>query len=881
MESLFLLDASGFIYRSYFAIQGMSSRQGEATNALYGFIRSFFKLQHEFQFKHCCAIFDGEHSKQARTKLYSAYKAHREVTPPDLIMQMLEAEQFCHLMGIPTLALKGVEADDSIASVVEWGKHHAKKIFICTQDKDMAQLVDDKVNLLNQHKENLIIDPKKVEEIWGVRPDQIGDYLAIIGDSSDNIPGISGFGPKTAVQLLKQYGTLEKILAHAHEIGGKKEETLIQQKEDAFLWRKLVGLIYDLDIPKETEFYQLKNPNWEKVGAFFKEKDFVSLLKMVPHAEVKSTTKYHIIKTENELEELLKKLENKKSICVDTETTAEHPLRADLVGVGLGADVEDVYYVPVNGEIPKEKILRSLKSLFESPHHSFYGHNIKYDYHILLNEQITIKHIDFDTILASYILHAHQRRHSLDELTLEYFGKKKIATTDLIGTGKKQITMAQVPIDRVGQYCCEDVEYTLKLKILLEKELKSRGLESLFYDIELPLIPVLATIERNGMYVDVPFLHTLSGEVAHEIAKLEKEIFHLAGHEFNLNSPKQLSEVLYNELQIPSAKKGKMATSTSADILESLVAAHPICKKILEYRSFEKLRSTYIDTLPSEVNPKTGRIHCQFSQSTAATGRLSCQDPNLQNIPVRTPLGQKIRHAFCPQNPDWKYLSFDYSQIELRLLAHFTEDEGLLSAFEQGVDIHTYTASQLFGVTMDKVTDEMRRKAKVVNFGIVYGQQAFGLSQELLISMKDAADFIDAYYKRYPRVKNFVEHVKHLARQTGKAVTMTGRERLIPEINSTNQTLRAQAERLAINTPLQGTAADLIKIAMLRVDEWMRHEKIQTKMIMQIHDELLFEAPQDEISLLEKKIPYFMENIFELKVPLIVQISVGKNWQEC
>jgi len=882
MDDLFLIDVSGFIYRAYFAIQGMSSRQGEATAALFGFIRSYFKLTTQFQPKHLVAIFDGPKSKESRTKLYAAYKAHRQVTPPDLIAQILEAEQFCHLMGIPTLSLPGVEADDTIASCVAWARPHAQKIYVCTSDKDLAQLVDAKVNLLNQFKENLIIDEAKAAEQWGVPPSQMVDYLAIVGDTSDNIPGISGFGPKTTVELLKKYGSLEKILAAAHEIGGKKGETLIQEKEAALLCYKLVSLDYALPVPKESDFYALKKPDWHVVRDFFQKKDFLSLLKIIPeeHAPEEDGCHYHTIEDESALDELIHNLSKEKEVCLDTETKGQHPITAEMVGIGFGVTAAHAYYIPLNGKIPRDTIIRKLKPLLEGPA-AFYGHNIKFDRHILENEGIHLRHICFDTILASYLLNAHERRHNLDDLSLQYFGKKKIDILSLIGTGKKQITMDLVPIEKVAPYCCEDVEYTLKLKQVLQKELKKRGIDHLLYDIELPLISILADMERRGMYVDVPFLKHLSVDIAKDIQHAASEVFRLAGEEFNINSPKQLGDILFTKLGLPVGRKGKTAPSTGAEILEALAIDFPIAQKILDYRSLEKLRSTYIDTLPEQVNPKTGRIHCTFNQSVAATGRLACQDPNLQNIPVRTPLGKKIREAFRPQEAGWSYVSFDYSQIELRLLAHLTEDEGLLSAFEQGVDVHAYTASTLFEVPMDRVTEEQRRRAKAVNFGVIYGQQAFGLSQGLGISMKDAAAFIEQYYIRYPRVKSYIEHAKNLARRSGKAVTLTGRERLIPEINSTNAFLRAAAERLAINTPLQGTAADIIKIAMLKCARWLEKEKLRSMMILQIHDELIFEAPDEEVEILKTGITPNMEEVFELKVPLTVQISVGKNWKEC
>lgn len=881
MKNLFLIDASGYIYRAFFAIQGMSNREGQSTGALFGFIRTLFKLREQFKPDLLVSIFDGPNNKASRTTIYPEYKAHRPPASQDLIDQMIEAEQFCQLAGVSTIRASGVEADDTIASVALWGKEQGYKVFIVSQDKDLCQLVDDQIQIINPAKDNLLVDRARVEEQFGIPPESVQDYLAIMGDSSDNVPGISGFGPKTAIELIKKYGTLENILAHAKEIPGKKGQTLISEHDIALLSKKLVALDRHVPFTKEEQFFLPKEPDFDALKAFFEQKQFHSLLKTLPKRETVRKTAYHIVQDEGELRNLVKELSIARELCLDTETTSERPLLAKLVGIGLARDTENAYYIPVNGALSKELVLSIVKPLLESKEHSFFGHNIKYDLHVLQNEGITVQSLSFDTMLASYLLNAHERRHSLDELTQEYFGVTKIPTTDLIGTGKKAITMMEVPIERVGEYCCEDVEYTYRLKIKLQEELQKRGLEHLLYDIELPLTFVLKKMEETGVYVDLHYLHGLKSMLGEEIHKLEESIFALAGETFNLNSPKQLSEILYNKLLIPPLKKSKTGLSTAAEVLETLAVTYPIAALILEYRSLEKLRSTYVETLPHEINPKTHRVHCTFNQSVAATGRLSCQDPNLQNIPVRTPLGRKIREAFRPQKSGWSYISGDYSQIELRLLAHVAEDEGLISAFEKGLDVHAYTAAQIFHVPIEEVTSEMRHRAKAVNFGIIYGQQAFGLSKELHVSMKEASQFIEEYLKRYPRVQAYIDHMKMRARETGKAVTLTGRERLIPEINSPNQMLKSQAERLAINTPLQGTAADLIKIAMLKIDEWMKKEKFQSKMILQIHDELIFEAIDEEIDRLKTGIKFHMENVFDLKIPLVVEIAIGKNWKEC
>jgi DNA polymerase-1 len=551
------------------------------------------------------------------------------------------------------------------------------------------------------------------------------------------------------------------------------------------------------------------------------------------------------------------------------------------VGVGLAVTPGEAWYIPLNGKIPREKVIKALKGLLENPSIGWIGHHLKYDLHVCLNEGISPATIAFDTLLASYLINPQTQRHNLDELALEHFRKTKIPIEELLGKGKKQITMDAVPIEKVAAYCCEDVDYTLRLKQLFEPELLKLGLTSLFEQIEIPLISILNKMERAGIYVDIAELKEMSHDLSRSLHTLEKKIYQLAGEEFNLNSPKQLSAILFDKLKIKPPKKTTTGYSTAADVLESLQNEDPIIKKILEYRSLEKLRSTYVDSLPQEVYAHTHRIHCTFNQSVAATGRLSCQNPNLQNIPVRSEEGKKIRHAFRPQKAHTRFLSADYSQIELRLMAHLSEDPVLIKAFNAGEDIHAYTASLVFEVPLEEVTSEMRYLSKAVNFGILYGQQAFGLSQQLGIEYADAARFIKTYFERYPKVKDYLDFCKEAVRKTGRALTLTGRQRPIPEIHSKNPSLRAQAERLAINTPLQGTAADLIKLAMIEIDALLNKHPEFGVMILQIHDELIFETPEDQVHKLSLHVKKIMEGVMTLKVPLIVDISIGKNWAEC
>jgi len=618
---------------------------------------------------------------------------------------------------------------------------------------------------------------------------------------------------------------------------------------------------------------------------------FLSLLRDLGETPTASTKKkagkrntdkrdYQLVDEKNELQELLAKLSNEKEVSLDTETTDVSPMKAELVGIGFCVEPGEAVYVPCNGKLGI-KTHPLLKEFFASTACSFYGQNIKYDWHVLKNLGMELRKISFDTLIASYLLNPHIRRHDLDELVLQKFNKHKIPISDLIGKGKDQISMRDVEIAKITEYCCEDADYTARLKELFEEELEEKKLERLFKEIELPLLPILAKMERIGIFLDQEKIKKLGINLVYDLEKLRAKIFAEVGVEFNLNSPKQLSEILFVKLGLKQPFRKKTAFSTGADVLEALAEENPIARLILEYRGLEKLRSTYIEALPEAILPRTGRIHCTFSQSVAATGRLSCQDPNLQNIPVRSKEGLAIRGCFMPEDPNWSYLGADYSQIELRILAHFSQDPELLTAFRSGQDIHTHTASLVYEIPPARVTSEMRDLAKVVNFGIIYGQSAFGLSRQLGISMREASDFIQKYFERYPKVQEYLEFCKSYARKNGVAVTLTGRQRPIPEIDSKNPHIRSAAERLAVNTPLQGTAADLIKIAMIEIDSEIEKRRLKGKMILQIHDELIFEIPDAEVPVFEKLVKEKMEGVLELSVPIEVHLAIGKNWAEC
>jgi DNA polymerase-1 len=892
LDQIYILDALNILFRSYYAIGMMTDGKGQSTNALFGFIRSVNKLIKDFGPTHLIAVFDGPDNKKSRQTVYADYKMHRKGAPEDLFPQFEWAYTFCELAGIPTLSLEGVEADDTMAAIALWAeKQSTQKIFICSSDKDLFQLVNDHIFILQLHKDNLCIDAKKVEELFGVPPSQMLDLLAIMGDSSDNIPGLEGFGPKTAASLLQQFGSLDELLKHPEKVKGeKKQQTLREDKEIALMSRELATLQTDVSIPHEIEFYKIKETKIDPLLEFYHSLNFNTFIREIkqksPDQEHKESPdskihQYHLVDTKEELEALFELLSKHKEICLDTETTAIHPLSAELVGIGFCVEPAVAWYIPCNGKLGLATVTQALQRFFADTKSSFYGHNLKYDYHILQNINISLKKICFDTILASYLIDPQNRRHNLDELVLKKFKKTKIPITALIGKGKTEISMQEAPIDQVREYCGEDVDYTCRLKEMLQEELKEKKLEKILFDIELPLLPILAKMERTGIYLDVKKLQAHGAILSHKLAELKTLVFNLVGEEFNLNSPKQLSTILFEKLQLTPPRKKTTEFSTGADVLEQLTEQHAAIQPILDYRTLEKLRSTYIESLPNAVNPQTQRIHCTFNQSITATGRLSCQDPNLQNIPVRSEEGLAIRSAFRPEKTGWSYLGADYSQIELRLLAHFSQDPQLTHAFKTKEDIHTHTASLIFDMPPGLVTPRMRGQAKTVNFGILYGQGPHGLAKQLQISTREASEFIKTYFERYPKVLDFLEHCKSEARKTGVSTTLTGRKRPILEIHNQNPMIRAAAERLAVNTPLQGTAADLIKLAMIEIDREITDRQLQGRMVLQIHDELIFEIPDGEIGIFKSLVKEKMEHVFKLSVPIEVHIAVGKNWGEC
>lgn len=842
-KKLYVLDASGFLFRAYFALPPFTNAQGESTHALFGFIRSVLKLIKEHHPAHLVAVFEGKDNKEQRRAIYESYKAHRPTIAEDLPAQMDHARTFCDLFGIPRLELAGVEADDAMGSLVQLAKKEHAETYLCTADKDLAQLVDEETFLLNPWKEDLLIDAPKVKELFGVTPGQIPDLLALMGDTSDNIPGVKGIGPKGAVALLNEFGSLEGILSHLNEIKGKKRELLESQIEEARLSYKLALIPKDLPLEHDPTFYALHKGDRSALRAFYRQMDFHSLLREL--GDEAQTSAIQKVETSEEWSKLVGKLHKSSEIALFPEATSTHPFQARLTRLSLYVE-GSAFDLAVNPET-----LLSLKPLLESPSLAVCGHDCKLLSHLFANEGISIASFSFDTEIASYLLQP-EGRHTLPELALSY-----------------------------GLSYSSSAETLFHLKELLLKQLEERHLAKLFFSLELPLSRVLAKMERSGIYVDVEVLKTMSRSLANEIQALEEEIYILAGGPFNVSSPKQLSHVLFEKLGIKPLKKTATGLSTNAEVLEKLATEHPIAQKLLEFRLLEKLRSTYVDALPEQVDPVTRRIHPTFSQTVTATGRLSCFDPNLQNIPVRSEQGRAIRTAFRPQKEGWVYLAGDYSQIELRLLAHLSQDPALLTTFQKGGDIHAETAARIFNLPLKEVTDVQRNSAKAINFGIIYGQQAYGLSQQLGISVKEALAFIEAYFEKYPKVFAYIKRSIEEATTLGYAETPSGRKRALPQLKSNNAFTRALGERLAMNTPLQGMAADLIKEAMLQIDRLLLEKNLQSFLILQVHDELIFEVPKEELPSVAPLVKETMESVYALSVPLLVDLKIGKNWGEC
>ena len=877
-KKLFLIDGNSFCYRAFYAIRQLSNSKGQPTNAVYGFITMLKKIIKDNSPDMLAVAFDMK-GPTFRHKKYEEYKIHRKPMPDDLVGQMSYIKKFVMASNIPLYELQGYEADDVLATIAKKAEEKDIDTFIVTGDKDALQLVNSHIKVYSTHKEGLIYDAAKVKEAYGVAPEHMIDIMALMGDATDNIPGVPGIGEKTAVELITEFGSLDNLLANVDKVKSEARKKMLKENEALAILSKDLALL-DADVPIKIDFkaLELNEPDEEALVELFKELEFKTLLKNhTPKKKLES--EYTLIYDEKSLRHLVEELKTSKEFTFDFETTSEEPVLAKLVGVSFSIEEGKCYYVPFNKYHDPKEALELLKPIFESDKIKKVGQNIKYEYIVLSNYGIKLGGISFDTMIASYLLNPSKFTHNLDDIAFECLGHRmSTPIEDLIGKGKSAITMDRVDVDKVSVYCCEDSDVTLRAKKIMEKELSAKDLEDLFYKVEMPLVEVLAKMEIDGVAIDSEYLNALSTEMEKKLDKLTKKIYDLAGEEFNINSPKQLSKILFEKLKLPIIKKTKTGISTNEEVLLKLAGEHKLPESLLEYREIAKLKSTYVDSLPSLVNPKTGMVHTSFNQTVTATGRLSSSGPNLQNIPVKTEEGRKIRKAFIARGTGNVLIAADYSQIELRILAHLSGDKELVSAFKEGLDIHAYTASLVFGIEEKDVTPEMRNMAKTVNFGIIYGMSPYGLSQSLKIEVNKAKDFIDAYFERYPDVRQYLEGLIVEARENGYVTTILGRRRYIPEINSPDMRLKSFAERTAVNTPIQGSAADVIKVAMISVSD--RLENMKSKMIMQVHDELVFDVTKDEMKKVCLIVKDGMENVIKLKVPIDVHMEAGKNWLE-
>ena len=889
-KRLFLIDGSALAYRSYFAFirNPLINSKGENTSAVFGFTNSLLKTLKEHNPDFIAVVFDTK-APTFRHEIFKDYKSTRAKMPPEMAEQLPRVRQVTEAMNLPVLEVDGFEADDLMGTLARRAEDEGLDVILVTGDKDFLQLVDEHVLVLNPKRageEPELLDRKGVEEKFGVPPEKVVEVLALMGDASDNVPGIPGIGEKTALGLISEFGTLEKVLKNADKVKRKNVQKGLKEHADlARLSKRLVTI--DTHVPYEMNISQLKRKDFDlpSLLRLFKELEFTRFLQEISPEQTKEKVDYHIVGSEEELAALVSELTETGEFALDTETTDLNPINAELVGLSLSHREKEAYYVPVGhtdktSNLGLDLTVEHLKRILEDEKVKKVGHNLKYDLEVLRRCGIELKGLGFDTMVASYLLNPSFRQHNLNYLALEHLDHSMIPITDLIGSGKKQKNFAEVPVKDACNYSCEDVDFTLRLKEVFSPKLSLLSLEKLFYEVELPLIEVLAEMEMAGVSIDVAYLNELSQQAEGQLESLTRQIYDLAGREFNINSPQQLSQVLFEDLKLRSVRRTAKRTGFSTDIgvLETLAKEHPLPAVLLEYRQLSKLKSTYIDALPKLVNPRTGRIHTSFNQTVTATGRLSSSDPNLQNIPIRADLGKKIRRAFVPKDKNFLLLSADYSQVELRILAHFSQDHTLINSFKKGEDIHSRTAGEVYGVRIDRVTPEQRAIAKTTNFAIIYGVSAYGLSQQTDMTIQEAAAFIDVYFKRYPRVKEYIQQMIELAREQGFVTTLLGRRRYIPEINSSNRQKREFAERTAINTPIQGSAADLIKVVMIDIRKELKKRK--SRMILQVHDELVFEVHKDELDEVREMVKDKMENTVDLEVPVKVDIGVGENWLE-
>ncbi|MDO8991229.1 MAG: DNA polymerase I [Sideroxyarcus sp.] len=927
MKTLLLVDGSSYLYRAFHAMPDLRSPKGEPTGAIYGVLNMLRKLRADFPADYSACVFDAK-GKTFRDDWYPEYKANRPPMPDDLRLQIEPLHEVVAAAGWNILMVDGVEADDVIGTLTQQASQQGARCIVSTGDKDLTQLVNPHVTLVNTMS-NELLDEAGVLAKFGVPPERIVDYLSLVGDTVDNVPGVAKCGPKTAVKWLTEYGTLDNLIANADKVGGVVGENLRAARDWLPQGRRLVTVKCDVALDKRFDELAAPAADNEKMKELFERFGFKSWLREVsspdaslpspaPHpmpspggrgglhgaggeglkghdprqfeqaplpSTVNDTSNYESILTEAQLDAWIEKLMAAPLVSIDTETTGLDEMTAQLVGITISIEVHQAAYLPLAHHYPgapdqlgRDHALKKIKHWLESPAHKKLGQNLKYDQHIFANHGIAFAGIAEDTLLQSYVLESH-KPHEMGNLALRHLGLSTVSYTDVVGKGAKQIGFDQVDLQTATRYAAEDADITLQLHQTLSPQLQGR-LAEVYRDIELPVREVLFKMERNGVLIDGAKLSRQSHELGEKIMAIEKQAYELAGQPFNLASPKQLQEILFDKLGIPSKKKTATGSrSTDEEVLQELALDYPLPKILLEHRGMSKLKSTYTDKLPQMVNQKTGRVHTSYSQAVAVTGRLASSDPNLQNIPIRTPEGRRIREAFiAPQGS--RIVSADYSQIELRIMAHLSGDEGLLKAFANGEDIHRATAAEVFSVALDAVSSEQRRYAKVINFGLIYGMSAYGLASQLNIENSAAKQYIDLYFARYPGVKRYMDSTREQAKAQGFVETWFGRRLWLPEINGANGMRRQAAERAAINAPMQGTAADLIKLAMIAVQDWLEKEKLQTKLIMQVHDELVLEVPDAELLRVKEKVRELMCNVAELKVPLEVGLGEGGNWDE-
>jgi DNA polymerase-1 len=884
-STLYLIDGSAYIYRAFHAVRGLANSKGMPTNAVFGFTRMLIKLIQERSPQYVAMFFDAK-GPTFRHEIYEQYKANRPPMPDELVGQLPWIKKVTEAFNIPIMEMTGYEADDLIGTCARLAEAAGYTVVMVTGDKDFVQLVTDRVSIWDPMKDK-IIDAASVRAEFDLAPKQIIDMMGLSGDTADNVPGVPGIGPKTALTLIQTYGSMEGLYDQIDALTRKKQrENLATHREQAFLSRRLVTIDTHAPVDLDPRSFKAVPPDEEALGRLFQELEFRQLQQEFQQTAPEKPADYAPILTTAELDDLVGRLEKCPRFSVDTETTSQNPMEATLVGISIALTPGEAFYIPVGHrymgapeQLSRGDVLDRLRPVFENPGIRKIGQNIKYDWTVFRRHGVDLQGVDFDTMLASYLLNPSKRAHNLDQIALDYLGHKNITYSEVAGKGKNAVTFDQVTLEQAVPYACEDADITLRAYEALRPRLEELGVMELMGRVEMPLVPVLMEMEMAGVRLDLEKLHQLSKSFGHQLQNLEGDIHAMAGERFNIQSSQQLGRILFEKLGLPTAKKTKKKTgySTDVEVLTKLAENHELPAYILRHRSLAKLKSTYVDALIDQVDAETGRIHTSFNQTVAATGRLSSSDPNLQNIPIRTEEGLEIRKAFVAQ-PGWTLLSADYSQIELRILAHYADDPLFIESFRRGEDIHTRTASEVFQTPAGEVTGELRRQAKAINFGIVYGMSAFGLSRELGITPKMAQVYIDSYFERYKGIRRYMAEAVDLARRTQRSSTLLGRVRLLPDIASSNATVRQFAERTAINTPIQGTAADLIKVAMIQMAQAIHSRRLQTRMLLSVHDEIVFEVPESELDTMKQLAPQVMENVWDLKTPLKVNVAWGPNW---